>query len=453
MDPGLRARLDSCWPDNSALPSLDTQKATQSEYLGTYAINGWLAYIGLGGWANFYCGLDLTNAPPGTSLAQHGYRHIRQGHGQDYENTRQRIRAEVFGIDQELPWDDWKSFMDYTTMAVYARDNLTPQGAQDCRSWLTTFSNHSTGQFYAIGIVVITQKAGGFFNDDTLGTSYPSRSGCATVNAEPRGEGPTPNGEVVDCMPGSCSTDFGSKGLLVGSHGNPNVWLSPSSGSKWREFGRSSGALGNPLGTTDCSLRERGCVSRFQSGLIYESQAGTYPTYGAIGDKYASLGWENGRLGFPTSNEVCGLRGGGCYQNFQGGALLFSPSTGVHTSWGDIRTRYAQSGFENGLLGYPSGDEFCGLKDGGCGQHFQGGSIYWSPSSGPQVIRGAIRERWASLGWENSWLGYPVGEENGSFEGNQIGQMFQHYTAIIFNPANLHVCTNDFKSNPEAPIC
>ena len=45
--------------------------------------------------------------------------------------------------------------------------------------------------------------------------------------------------------------------------------------------------------------------------------------------------------------------------------------------------------------------------------HFQGGSVYWSPATGAHEVHGAIRDRWAELGWENSALGFPTSDEYG----------------------------------------
>ncbi|SMD23506.1 AbfB domain-containing protein [Kibdelosporangium aridum] len=38
-------------------------------------------------------------------------------------------------------------------------------------------------------------------------------------------------------------------------------------------------------------------------------------------------------------------------------------------------------------------------------------SIYWSPTTGSHWVLGAIRDKWASLGWEKSALGYPTSDE------------------------------------------
>ncbi|MCF6511873.1 hypothetical protein E9564_08740, partial [Blastococcus sp. MG754427] len=42
---------------------------------------------------------------------------------------------------------------------------------------------------------------------------------------------------------------------------------------------------------------------------------------------------------------------------------------------------------------------------------FQGGSIYWSPDTGAHEIHGPIYDTWATLGWENSALGFPTSDE------------------------------------------
>jgi uncharacterized protein with LGFP repeats len=46
-------------------------------------------------------------------------------------------------------------------------------------------------------------------------------------------------------------------------------------------------------------------------------------------------------------------------------------------------------------------------RDGGCYRHYENGSIYWSPKSGANEVHGDIRAKWASLGWELGFLGYP----------------------------------------------
>ena len=49
---------------------------------------------------------------------------------------------------------------------------------------------------------------------------------------------------------------------------------------------------------------------------------------GAIRDRWASLGWEAGALGYPVADEVCGPAG--CEQAFQRGRIAWSPATGAY---------------------------------------------------------------------------------------------------------------------------
>jgi hypothetical protein len=61
-------------------------------------------------------------------------------------------------------------------------------------------------------------------------------------------------------------------------------------------------------------------------------------------------------------------------------------------------------------MGWPSSAQRCGLKDGGCVQQFDSASIHWTPSTGAQRTDGAIRDLWESLGWESGVAGYPIAD-------------------------------------------
>ncbi|SDC06079.1 Peptidoglycan/xylan/chitin deacetylase, PgdA/CDA1 family, partial [Raineyella antarctica] len=94
--------------------------------------------------------------------------------------------------------------------------------------------------------------------------------------------------------------------------------------------------------------------------------------------------WENSFLGYPTVDQGCGLAQGGCYQHFQHGSIYWTASTGAHFVRGGIRDYWAASGWENGRYGYPKTDELCRTGTGGtlCRQDFQGGTIKWRSGIG-----------------------------------------------------------------------
>jgi uncharacterized protein with LGFP repeats len=83
----------------------------------------------------------------------------------------------------------------------------------------------------------------------------------------------------------------------------------------------------------------------------------------------------------------------------------------THEVHGAIRARYDALGAESSFLGYPTTDE-TGCPDGvGRYNHFEAGSIYWSPAIGAHEVHGLIRDLWSAQGWERGPLGYPLTDE------------------------------------------
>jgi hypothetical protein len=136
-----------------------------------------------------------------------------------------------------------------------------------------------------------------------------------------------------------------------------------------------------------------------------------------IREKYESLGGPRSFLGIPTSHEFPAGGGRGLGMHFQGGSIYWSKETGAHEVRGAIREKWGSLGWENGFLGFPTSDEFSAGGGRGRGNHFQGGSIYWSAPTGAHEVHGAIREKWGSLGWENGFLGFPTSDEYSSYGG------------------------------------
>jgi hypothetical protein len=116
------------------------------------------------------------------------------------------------------------------------------------------------------------------------------------------------------------------------------------------------------------------------------------------------------------------------------GAVYWKPATGAHALHESIFQKF-QSFWASGgqFLGYPVTDIM--TTPGGAGQyaHFEGGSIYYTPETGAHVIYGQIRQRWAELGWEQNWLGYPTTDELPAPDGIGRYSMFEG-GAIYWNP-------------------
>ena len=199
--------------------------------------------------------------------------------------------------------------------------------------------------------------------------------------------------------------------------------------NKWASLGWERCAfLGYPV--TD----ENGCpdgvgrYNHFQQGSIYWTAAtGAWSVHGSIRNKWASLGWERcAFLGYPVTDENGCPDGVGRYNHFQNGSIYWTQATGAWSVHGLIRDKWASLGWERcAFLGYLLTDESACPDGVGRYNHFQHGSIYWTPATGAWSVHGSIRDTWASLGWERSALGYPVSDEHDLPGGGRVSN-FQH---------------------------
>ena len=113
--------------------------------------------------------------------------------------------------------------------------------------------------------------------------------------------------------------------------------------------------------------------------------------------KYAALGGPAGWLGPATTAELVAPDGIGHYRHYRSGSIYWSPASGAHEVHGLIRDRWASLGWERSFLGYPLTDETMTPDRIGRYNHFQGGSIYWTPATNAYEMHGTIRGKWASL--------------------------------------------------------
>jgi uncharacterized protein with LGFP repeats len=185
-----------------------------------------------------------------------------------------------------------------------------------------------------------------------------------------------------------------------------------------------------------------GRMNTFHGGTIYWSAStGAHVVYGGIGGKYNSVGGP-AAYGLPLSDEawVPGVPGERV-NYFQGGrAIYWSAATGAHLVYGAIGAEYAATAFERDyynrnvqyLLGAPTSDEMNVPGVPGARMNtFQGGVIYWSPSTGAHVVYGGIGGKYNSLGGPLSFLGLPTSDEM-SIPGGRVSY-FQH-GSIVWSP-------------------
>ena len=177
---------------------------------------------------------------------------------------------------------------------------------------------------------------------------------------------------------------------------------------------------------------------------IFEIEMNGHRVVGAILDKWAETGWSSGALGLPLTDEADTQDGRGRFNNFQVGSILFRPEIGAQEVHGGIAHRWNELGRER--FGYPVTDEITTSDGGGRFSHFRtffpdgrtaDSSIFWTPATGAHEIFGAIRDKWASMNWEKSSLGYPVDGEKDT-EGGRI-QHFQNGTILFTRSGDIIV--------------
>ncbi|MCA1790423.1 MAG: hypothetical protein LC667_11380 [Thioalkalivibrio sp.] len=212
-------------------------------------------------------------------------------------------------------------------------------------------------------------------------------------------------------------------------------------GAAWCDAFRGRGLL--PL--SDTMLCEDGVG---ESAHFVEGDGGAFgsihhhPATGAayvragIRDRWLQLGGERGLLGYPTETEAASHTGRATLQRFRDpssgaltGTIAAHPDGRAFAAYGPIHARWMELGADGGP-GDPFTDVFLCPDGVGTLVHFRDGagaesSIYHTPQTGAHRVRGAIRDLWAELGWEQSELGYPVDEETETEDGARTAR-FQH---------------------------
>ncbi|MEV5052006.1 L,D-transpeptidase family protein [Arthrobacter sp. Bi26] len=237
--------------------------------------------------------------------------------------------------------------------------------------------------------------------------------------------GPATAGQKCGLAGGGCQQSF-AHGTIVWSEATGARLLSAGIENAWLKAGGVTGHLAYPLGAARCGGAPVVCQQAFQHGSLYSvTGKGTYPVWGAINATYESLGGLEGYLGYPIAVETCGLTGGACTQRFQRGAVYFAPGAGTFPVWGAINARYLALGGSRGYLGYPTGQEKCGLRGGGCSQAFQRGRIYYAAGAGTQAVWGGLGQFYTARKAQAGALGYPVTAEACNRSG-YCSQSFQY---------------------------
>jgi uncharacterized protein with LGFP repeats len=114
----------------------------------------------------------------------------------------------------------------------------------------------------------------------------------------------------------------------------------------------------------------------------------------------------------------------------QRGEVFWSPSTGANLVAGALLERWRALGGQTGALGAPTGPEVC--QSGDCVQRFRTGTLS-SSSQGTYAVLGAIAQKWMAIGAEGGLVGRPVAEERCGLARGGCAQAF-YQGSITWSP-------------------
>ncbi|MCF2525909.1 arylsulfotransferase family protein [Yinghuangia soli] len=159
--------------------------------------------------------------------------------------------------------------------------------------------------------------------------------------------------------------------------------------TRWLQLGGPTGFLGYPFEYERAyeGNAAGGRSSVFQGGeLVWSAATGVHEVHGGIGARWRGTTFSGFWLGFPLTDEMPAGSGRGRYQVFQNGAIFWSPQTDATIIRGAIGEKWATQGWDSGWLGFPIRDEFPVTGTNGVVQRFEGGSITWGPSAGAHMM-------------------------------------------------------------------
>src|SRR5262249_28459058 len=143
------------------------------------------------------------------------------------------------------------------------------------------------------------------------------------------------------------------------------------------------GVLGTAVTGLQRTADDRAWFVDFQQGAIYWTpQRGALAIHSGNWLKYQENGRHNGPLGLPIAEETPILNGTAVIARYEGGAIYWSPETGLHAVHSGNWVKYQELGGHDGALGLPISDETL-IKDGtAVVAYYQHGAVYWSPQTG-----------------------------------------------------------------------
>lgn len=307
------------------------------------------------------------------------------------------------------------------------------------RSMRAPFAAMTSVAFAAVlSVIIATSDAGAATRPATASPQQPSVSQQQAVSYIDQRYNADAGFRTVLGSP--IGLEQGTSSLRYRDYQNGRAYWTPQSGvhevnglieAKYFNVG-AHGVIGEPTTDETQTPDGTGRYNHFKgesngvaSSIYWTASTGAQFIQGAIRDKWAALEWERGPLGYPTESETTASDGVSKYNNFQKhGTIYWSPAHGAQAVMGRIYDKWADYQYDARSLGKPVTSETVTPDGIGRFNVFEGGSVYWSAATDAHSVNGAIRDRYAALGWEQSYLGYPTSDEYDISGGRRSN--FQH---------------------------
>lgn len=242
-----------------------------------------------------------------------------------------------------------------------------------------------------------------------------------------------------------------SRNSTLSAPDNPVIFWTPATGARvvrgainaaWDKLGGSAGVLGVP--SDDESFDGDVISQKFTGGEIsWNRKTNAFTTVppdlagqlagldvpsdpaAAIAAARREAGGPMGPLGAKDGDQYP-IGDGGLGQNYAGGKIFYSPATGANAITGQLLEKYESVGGPEGDLGFPTASE----SEGGLGPNSRISTfaaadnpvIFWTPDYGAVIVRGAMKAAWDKLGGAKGALGAPMADQ--TEDGSVITQRF-----------------------------
>jgi uncharacterized protein with LGFP repeats len=179
------------------------------------------------------------------------------------------------------------------------------------------------------------------------------------------------------------------RGWLAGGSTTAEITVVGAIGEKWRAMGAGNSPLKQPVANEQPTFDGVGRSQQFQGGIIsWHPSTGAHVVWGLIGKLWLQLGRE--QFGYPITDELPARTKGGLYNHFRAlhlpnhpeSSIFWSRHTDAHVVYGAIRDLWATLDWDAGRLGFPTSDEYEDQAEGIKYRRsdFQHGKILWRPN-------------------------------------------------------------------------